>query len=87
VWSWGVNDNMALGRPTQGVKDMDSDELESSPAIISDLHGFRAVRVAACDSYSLALDDTGSLRVWGTFKVCFRFLLDSDVHFIETVFL
>ncbi|THU93887.1 RCC1/BLIP-II [Dendrothele bispora CBS 962.96] len=69
VWSWGVNDNMALGRPTQGIKDADAEELESSPAIIGDLHGFRAVRVAACDSYSLALDDTGSIRAWGTFKL------------------
>ncbi|KAF5351295.1 hypothetical protein D9758_008006 [Tetrapyrgos nigripes] len=69
VWSWGVNDSMALGRPTQGVEGVDSEELESSPAVISSLHGFRAVRVAACDSYSMALDETGTIRAWGTFKL------------------
>jgi regulator of chromosome condensation len=79
-----VNDSMALGRPTQGVEGADSDRLESSPAVISSLHGFRAVRVGACDSYSLALDDTGSVRAWGTFKVCllvhYDFLLNSPLH-------
>jgi regulator of chromosome condensation len=32
---------------------------------------FRAVRIAAGDNIGASISDTGSLRVWGTFKVCF----------------
>lgn len=35
---------------------------------------FRAVRVAAGDSVSLAISDRGELRAWGSFRVSFLFV-------------
>lgn len=32
--------------------------------------GFKAVRVAAGDSVSLAISDKGEVRCWGSFRVC-----------------
>ncbi|KWU42836.1 RCC1/BLIP-II protein [Rhodotorula sp. JG-1b] len=72
VWSWGINDNAALGRVTNkpGVT---SEELEATPMQVEHLDDaggepFRAVRVAAGDSVSLAISDRGELRAWGSFR-------------------
>lgn len=45
--------------------------LETSPALVQSLHdeGFRAIKVAAGDSVSVALGIKGELRVWGSFRV------------------
>jgi len=84
IISWGVNDNYALGRDThwdEKLRDVDaeSDEeeaelnpLESTPAEIPPRHfpaGTQFVQVAAGDSCSFALTDTGLLYGWGTFRV------------------
>lgn len=78
VWSWGVNDGGALGRQTDKVPDpanpgqhLDRDVLESTPGVIESLvkQGFRAVRVVAGDSVSLAIDSTGKVKYWGSFRV------------------
>lgn len=71
VWSWGVNDNAALGRKTAKVEGKTSDELEMTPAVVPRLEeeGFRAVRVAGGDSVSVAVSDAGGLKVWGSFRV------------------
>jgi regulator of chromosome condensation len=77
VWSCGVNDDAALGRPTDNVPDpenpektIDVDELTAWPHPIQTLvdEGFRAVRVAAGDNISAAISSEGELRVWGSFK-------------------
>jgi regulator of chromosome condensation len=70
VWSWGINDNAALGRDTTG-QDVETEELEAQPLPVQDLdqQGFRAVRVAAGDSISLAISDKGEVRAWGSFRV------------------
>lgn len=75
VWSWGVNDDSALGRPTEGVVDaegkpMDMEELAATPHVIEALReqGFRAVAVEAGDCIGVALSDKGELRIWGTFR-------------------
>ncbi|GAA5977902.1 hypothetical protein JCM10908_005141 [Rhodotorula pacifica] len=71
VWSWGINDNAALGRVTTkpGVT---SEELEATPMQVEQLGSndepFDAVRVAAGDSVSLAISDRGELRAWGSFR-------------------
>lgn len=69
VWSWGINDNAALGRKTN-LPDVESEELESQPMLVEGLpeEGFRAVRVAAGDSVSLAIGDRGEVRCWGSFR-------------------
>ncbi|XP_026743457.1 regulator of chromosome condensation-like, partial [Trichoplusia ni] len=60
VWTFGCNDEGALGRPTSG----DSDE--GSPRGVA-LPG-RAVAVAAGDSHSAALLHTGDVYAWGAFR-------------------
>lgn len=54
---------------------MSVEDLEASPqpiqALIDD--GFRAVKVAAGDNVSAALDSEGRLRVWGSFRVSINF--------------
>lgn len=78
MWSWGINDNAALGRHTVDVYDpenpntpIDAEILETSPALIQTLvdEEFRAVKVVAGDSVSVALGIKGELRVWGSFRV------------------
>ncbi|CAG7849420.1 Guanine nucleotide exchange factor SRM1 AltName: Full=Pheromone response pathway component SRM1; AltName: Full=Pre-mRNA-processing protein 20; AltName: Full=Regulator of chromosome condensation; AltName: Full=Suppressor of receptor mutations 1; AltName: Full=mRNA transport protein 1 [Serendipita indica DSM 11827] len=75
VWSWGVNDDSALGRQTEGVKDadgnpVDQEELSATPHVIDALveQKFRAVVVVAGDCTGAALSDKGELRIWGTFR-------------------
>lgn len=41
---------------------------------------FKAVRVAAGDSVSLALSDNGELRCWGSFRVSRRLVGQSSRH-------
>ena len=52
-----------------------ADDLESVPMMVEKLQeeNFRAVRVAAGDSVSLAVDDRGEVRQWGSFRVYFPF--------------
>ncbi len=91
VWTWGVNDNGALGRRTAKVLSppdqadtrtdpenepdtrtyLNNDELETTPMLVEELakEGYRAVKVAAGDNVSLAIDDKGEVRYWGSFRV------------------
>jgi regulator of chromosome condensation len=32
--------------------------------------GYRAIKIAASDSSSVAIGELGDLRVWGSFRVC-----------------
>ncbi|KAJ1300389.1 hypothetical protein OPQ81_005208 [Rhizoctonia solani] len=77
VWSWGINDNAALGRPTVNVTHPDrpnevieAEVLETEPMVVKTLvdEDFRAVDVCAGDSISVALGEGGALRVWGSFR-------------------
>ncbi|GAA5823288.1 hypothetical protein JCM10212_006470 [Sporobolomyces blumeae] len=72
VWSWGINDNAALGRVT-AKPDIESEELEANLFPVEGLTGaneeeFRAVRVAAGDSVSLAVSEQGEVKAWGSFR-------------------
>lgn len=74
---------MALGRKTQGIKDVDNTELESSLDLVQGLEDFRATFIAASDSCSIAVNERGELRAWGSFSVCFSpfsFLLPNRVY-------
>ncbi|CAE6439291.1 unnamed protein product [Rhizoctonia solani] len=75
VWSWGINDNAALGRPTINVTHPDrpnevieAEVLETEPMATLVDEDFRAVGVCAGDSISVALGEGGALRVWGSFR-------------------
>ncbi|CAE6436863.1 unnamed protein product [Rhizoctonia solani] len=77
VWSWGINDNAALGRPTINVTHperpnevVEAEVLETEPMVVKTLvdEDFRAIDVCAGDSISVALGEGGALRVWGSFR-------------------
>ena len=84
VYSWGVNDNGALGRDTKwegGLRDMDDEDssdsedgdsgmnpLESTPAKVDFPPNTKIVQVSAGDSISLALTDDGQVYGWGCFR-------------------
>ncbi|KAI5639588.1 regulator of chromosome condensation (RCC1) repeat domain-containing protein [Phthorimaea operculella] len=61
VWTFGCNDEGALGRATSG------DGEEGSPAPVS--LPARAVAVSAGDSHSAALLADGQVYAWGAFRV------------------
>ena len=83
IITWGVNDNKALGRNSvwDGVlRDINGDPekegelnpLESTPMLIPAHYfppGTKFTQVAAGDSCSLALTDSGFVYGWGTFRV------------------
>lgn len=93
IWSWGINDNAALGRET-GRGDVEAEVLETEPMLVEglgpqgkgtkagtkeqgggqmgDVETFRATRIAAGDSVSVALSEDGQVRVWGSFRVSQR---------------
>ncbi|PIA14479.1 nucleotide exchange factor for Gsp1p, localizes to the nucleus [Coemansia reversa NRRL 1564] len=58
LWSWGCNDQKALGR--------DGDEFTAAP--VEGLDGVRISRVACSDSATFALAEDGHVYAWGTFR-------------------
>lgn len=59
VWSWGCNDDLALGRAGA----------ENRPGLVKGpLAGVPVVAIGAGDSHSVALDATGRVFAWGTYK-------------------
>jgi alpha-tubulin suppressor-like RCC1 family protein len=84
IFTWGVNDNSALGRDiTRDGDDDDDDGMDLNPkestptAISSDFFGkdTKFAQVVASDSASFALTVTGSVYGWGTFSVRFSISL------------
>lgn len=71
VWSYGINDSGALGRITLGVEGQDQEELEMYPGLVQGLkkEDFKAAKVYAGDSVSVAISENGDLKVWGSFRV------------------
>lgn len=57
--------------PENPDKTIEPETLETSPALVQSLYdeGFRAIKVVAGDSVSVALGIKGELRVWGSFRV------------------
>ncbi|KAF8877955.1 regulator of chromosome condensation 1/beta-lactamase-inhibitor protein II [Mucidula mucida] len=68
LWSWGSNDDLALGRRTENVPDMEPDELEATPLPVEGLSDVIAVDADAGDCMSVVLGSQGEIRVWGTFR-------------------
>ncbi|KAL0860080.1 hypothetical protein ABMA27_010395 [Loxostege sticticalis] len=60
VWTFGCNDEGALGRPTSGEKDEGTPRTVALPS--------KAVAIAAGDSHSAALLDNGDVYAWGAFR-------------------
>ncbi|KAJ0170438.1 hypothetical protein K1T71_013809 [Dendrolimus kikuchii] len=60
VWTYGCNDEGALGRTTSGEKDEGTPKTVSLPS--------KAVLVTAGDSHSAALMENGDVYAWGAFR-------------------
>jgi regulator of chromosome condensation len=60
VWTWGCNDDSALGR----------DGAEDIPILVSaaEFAKDRIVSASAGDSHTIALSDSGRVWSWGTYK-------------------
>ncbi|KAJ2786941.1 hypothetical protein GGI15_001102 [Coemansia interrupta] len=58
LWSWGCNDQRALGRAGD----------EFAPAPVAGLDHVRVTRVACSDSATFALTSDGHVYAWGTFR-------------------
>lgn len=83
VYSWGVNDQGALGRDTKWEapakdadasdsedEDVDINPKESTPGLVEGFpEGINIVQVAAGDSISVAVTNEGFVYAWGTFRV------------------
>ncbi|KAA1103060.1 hypothetical protein PGT21_005334 [Puccinia graminis f. sp. tritici] len=78
IWTWGINDNAALGRQTEGIEGVEQEELETRPMSVATLSPqpdpesnrtpFKAARVCAGDSVSVAVSEEGELVAWGSFR-------------------
>ncbi|KAG9095608.1 hypothetical protein FRC06_009628 [Ceratobasidium sp. 370] len=76
LWTWGTNDDGALGRMVEGPdpedpsKTIDSDVAESTPTVLKTLvdEEFRTVAIAAGNNVSVALSSEGKLKAWGSFR-------------------
>lgn len=72
VWTWGVNDEGALGRKTGGSaweKEPESGKADSTtPGKAVLPAGVKATQVAAGDGFTLVLADDGALYGFGLFK-------------------
>ena len=74
VWSWGCNDDGALGRPTGPVDPEDLDKGmkgdENIPGLVSagGLAGQQVELVACGDSHTLAMTVDGNIFGWGSYK-------------------
>jgi len=73
VWTFGVNDDQALGRVTKEEEDGFEPGIVNLPKNI--------VQISAGDSHSAALTEDGEVYAWGTFKVCK--LIDSKCLFLR----
>ncbi|KAI9347346.1 regulator of chromosome condensation 1/beta-lactamase-inhibitor protein II [Obelidium mucronatum] len=58
LYSWGCNDQMALGRAGE----------ETEPGPVEGLDNVKIVQVACGDSISAALSEDGHVYAWGTFR-------------------
>jgi len=62
VYSWGCNDDGAIGRETA------TDVGEMAPALVDGLAGVTVTQISCGASHSLALDDKGTVYSWGAYR-------------------
>ncbi|KAG5440039.1 hypothetical protein PCK2_000647, partial [Pneumocystis canis] len=78
VYTWGVNDQGALGRDTtwnvnQTNSDSDDEQMlnpkDSTPGKVEGIpNGVKIVKMACGDSISVAITDQGQVYAWGSFR-------------------
>ena len=64
VYTWGCNDDGALGRFTSGT-----DDEEYLPRKANLPPGVKIMSVSAGDSHTAALSDQGDVYAWGAYRV------------------
>ena len=62
MFTWGCNDEGALGRETK-------DGEEYSPELVSSLKGVNIIQLSAGNSHTAALAASGEVYCWGVFRV------------------
>ena len=63
VFTWGCNDEGALGRKIEGEGG------EYTPGIVEKMGHVKLVQVSAGDSHTAALANNGNVYCWGVFRV------------------
>jgi len=63
VFTWGCNDEKALGRPVK------EDGEEFVPGLVSALEDQSVAQLSAGDSHMAALLENGDVYAWGVFRV------------------
>jgi len=77
VFTWGCNDEGALGRLVED---------EFSPGQVNELSS-KIIQVSAGDSHTAALDDQGRVYCWGIFRVsCYLVSLLDGQNFCSSCF-
>ena len=74
MYSWGCNDEGALGR--QATQNDDGEWLAKVVELPDDVY---VTMVSAGDSHSAALTNKGTVYAWGTYRVC------KDINGSQTV--
>lgn len=64
VYTWGCNDEGALGRVTSSNN---GEEFIAGP--VQDIETVNVIMVSAGDSHTMALSDKGTVYGWGTYRV------------------
>lgn len=62
IYTWGCNDHAVLGRKTK------NDEESSTPGLIDALDGKDIIQISLGDYHMMALESTGQLWSWGTYR-------------------
>ncbi|VDO08270.1 unnamed protein product [Rodentolepis nana] len=72
VFTFGCNDEGALGRPSTDIPPEEGEEggpiEESRPGIVTFPENVKIIMISAGDSHSAALDSSGRVWLWGTFR-------------------
>ncbi|EPY51662.1 ran GDP/GTP exchange factor [Schizosaccharomyces cryophilus OY26] len=74
VFTWGVNDDFALGRPTKNQTDkegnaIDNDLLEGTPSQVTGaIQRLKVTKVCCSDNLTSVITENGSCFSWGTFR-------------------
>lgn len=66
VYTWGCNDEGALGRLTSSSG---GEEFTAGP--VQDIETVNVIMVSAGDSHTMALSDKGTVYGWGTYRVIY----------------
>ena len=64
VYTWGCNDEGALGRVTSSSG---GEEFTAGP--VQEMETVNVIMVSAGDSHTMALSDKGTVYGWGTYRV------------------